>query len=76
MPKHARTARKHRQALLSLLAPKFGSEVQKSNRMTPMPDDLTDTEADYISEEGLELLNDLSEDYPEGRAVAIYNQPV
>jgi len=62
MPKHDRTARKYRQALFSLLAPKFGFEVQKTNRLTPMLDNLTDTEDDFISDEEIELWEDLSED--------------
>jgi hypothetical protein len=63
MPKHDREARKYRQGLYSLLAAKFGFEKQKTNRLTPLPEDLTYTDDDYISDEEIELLDDLSEDY-------------
>ncbi len=62
LPKHDPAARKYRQALYSFLAPKFGFEQKTHNRLTPMPDELIDTEDDYISDEELELLNDLSEE--------------
>lgn len=61
MPKQDKTARKYRQALFSFLAPKFGFEMNKQSRLTPMPDDLTDTDDDYISDEEIELLDDLAE---------------
>jgi hypothetical protein len=62
MPKHDRTARKYRQGLYSLLAAKFGFEKQKTNRLTPVTDNLPYTEDDFISDEELELLDHLSED--------------
>jgi len=62
MPKHDRQARKYRQGLYSFLAPKFGFEKQKTNRLTPLPDDLTYTDDDFISDEEIELMNDLGEE--------------
>lgn len=60
MPKHDRQARKYRQGLHSLLAAKFGFEKQKTNRLTPITGNLTYMDDDYISDEEIELLNDLA----------------